>query len=178
MTFEQARAALPSLEESYRRNYPEKIDAQFQLIGDDASGRYDGESAAGVCDFAYGGRVRVADRVQQCGESACSLGSADGGARSRCAWRLARRVAASLRLFVFESLLVSVIAGILGAALAWYVVPLVPKMAANFLPFDRDTRRAAFRGVLGFTIGLSILTGLAMGIYPALQTSRADLVGA
>src|SRR5207237_2321826 len=31
--------------------------------------------------------------------------------------------------------------------------------------------------VLGFTIALSILTGVAMGIYPALQSSRADLVG-
>src|SRR5207244_5341810 len=32
-------------------------------------------------------------------------------------------------------------------------------------------------GVLGFTIVVSILSGVAMGIYPALQTSRADLVG-
>jgi len=30
--------------------------------------------------------------------------------------------------------------------------------------------------VLFFTIGLSVLTGIAMGIYPALQSSRADLV--
>src|SRR4029077_16835695 len=30
--------------------------------------------------------------------------------------------------------------------------------------------------VLAFTIGLSILTGLLMGIYPALQGSHADLV--
>jgi len=30
--------------------------------------------------------------------------------------------------------------------------------------------------VLGFSIALSVLTGVAMGIYPALQSSRADLV--
>ncbi len=82
-----------------------------------------------------------------------------------------------VRLFIFESLLVSVVAGIAGALLAWYVVPIVPKMAANFLPFDPDTRVELSLGVLGFTIVMSILTGVAMGIYPALQTSRADLVG-
>ena len=30
--------------------------------------------------------------------------------------------------------------------------------------------------MLGFTLALSLLTGLAMGIYPAWQSSRADLV--
>src|SRR6266446_9759516 len=50
-------------------------------------------------------------------------------------------------------------------------------MASNFLPFDSDTRVELSLGVLGFTIVMSILTGVAMGIYPALQTSRADLVG-
>ena len=30
--------------------------------------------------------------------------------------------------------------------------------------------------VLFFTVGLSLLTGFAMGVYPAWQSSRADLV--
>ena len=37
-----------------------------------------------------------------------------------------------VRLFVFESLLVSLLAGAVGAVLAWQLVPLVPKMAAIF----------------------------------------------
>ena len=81
-----------------------------------------------------------------------------------------------VRLFVFESLLVSLFAGVAGALLAWYVVPIVPKMAANFLPFDPDVRVELSLPVLGFTIAMSILTGLAMGIYPALQSAKADLV--
>jgi len=81
-----------------------------------------------------------------------------------------------VRLFVFESLLVSVFAGIAGALLAWYVVPIVPKMAANFLPFDPDVRVELSLPVLGFTIAMSILSGVAMGIYPALQSAKADLV--
>jgi putative ABC transport system permease protein len=83
-----------------------------------------------------------------------------------------------VRLFVFESLLVSLLAGIVGAALAWQLVPLVPKMAANFLPFDPNTRVNLSFPVLGFTVALSILTGLLMGIYPAFQSSHGDLVDA
>jgi ABC-type antimicrobial peptide transport system permease subunit len=81
-----------------------------------------------------------------------------------------------LRLFVFESLLVSVYAGIAGALFAWQIVPLVPKMAANFLPFDPATRVQLSLPVLGFTIALSILTGLAMGILSG-PAKFADRLG-
>jgi putative ABC transport system permease protein len=100
------------------------------------------------------------------------------GRRREIALRMALGAsrASVLRLFIFESLLVSVLAGVVGTALAWQLVPLVPKMAANFLPFDPATGVSLSLPVLGFTIALSILTGVAMGIYPALQSSRADLV--
>src|SRR5438128_9801962 len=100
------------------------------------------------------------------------------GRRREIALRMALGAsrASVLRLFIFESLLVSVLAGVVGAALAWELVPLVPKMAANFLPFDPATTINLSVPVLGFTIALSILTGVAMGIYPAWQSSRADLV--
>ncbi len=70
----------------------------------------------------------------------------------------------------------SVLAGIAGAALAWQLVPLVPKLAANFLPLDPGSQIGLSLPVLAFAIVLSILTGLAMGVYPAWQSSRADLV--
>ena len=82
-----------------------------------------------------------------------------------------------VRLFVWESLLVSIFAGALGAFVAWRLVPLVPKMASNFLPLEGNTASSLSLEVLAFTIALSLLTGLLMGIYPALQASRADLVG-
>src|SRR5256714_8496098 len=83
-----------------------------------------------------------------------------------------------VRLFVFESLLVSVIAGAVGAFVAWQLVPLVPRIASNFLPLEAKDATSLSIPVLVFTIGLSILTGLLMGIYPALQGSHADLVDA
>jgi predicted permease len=81
-----------------------------------------------------------------------------------------------ITLFLLESLIVSVLAGVAGAFLAWQIVPLVPRMAANFLPFDPDVRIQLSSGVLAFTVAISALTGLAMGIYPALQSARADLI--
>src|SRR5207237_207969 len=83
-----------------------------------------------------------------------------------------------LRLFVFESVLISLLAGVLSAALAWQLVPLVPKLAANFLPIEQGNASALSVPVLFFTIGLSLVTGFAMGLYPALHSSRADLVDA
>jgi putative ABC transport system permease protein len=81
-----------------------------------------------------------------------------------------------MRLFVFESVLISLLAGVLGVALAWQLVPLVPKLAANFLPIEQGSGSALSVPVLLFTIGLSLVTGFAMGLYPALQSSRADIV--
>ena len=85
--------------------------------------------------------------------------------------------ASIVRLFVFESVIVSLIAGAVGAFVAWRLVPLVPRMASNFLPLEANTATSLSIPVLIFTIALSILTGLLMGVYPALQGSHADLVG-
>src|SRR5213078_67628 len=74
--------------------------------------------------------------------------------------------------------LLSLFGGIFGALLAWQLVPLVPRLAANFLPIEAGTATALSVSVLAFAIALSLLTGLLMGLYPALQSSRADLVEA
>src|SRR5262249_25429144 len=81
-----------------------------------------------------------------------------------------------LRLFLFESLFVSALAGVAGAFLAWKLVPLIPSMASNFLPLERNYDPGLSLPVLGFMTALSVLTGLAMGMYPALHGSRADLI--
>ena len=176
ITLEQARAALPPLEQGYRARYPDKIDSSsvmtLKTLDEDTTGNLRPAFATLLIAVAF--VLLIA-----CSNVANLLLVRFSGRRREIALRMA--IGASrrsvVRLFIFESLLVSVIAGIAGVLLAWYVVPIVPKMASNFLPFDPDTRVQLSLGVLSFTVVMSILTGVAMGIYPALQTSRADLVG-
>src|SRR2546430_25823 len=175
MTIEQARAAMPSLEQSYRRQYPDKIDSSsvmtLKTLPEDVVGNLRPAFATLLAAVAF--VLLIA-----CSNVANLLLVRFTGRRREIALRMALGAsrASVLRLFIFESLLVSVFAGGVGAALAWQLVPVVPKMAADFLPFDPATTINLSVPVLGFTIALSILTGVAMGIYPALQSSRADLV--
>src|SRR5256885_10665222 len=175
MTVEQARAAMPSLEQSYRARYPDKIDSSsvmtLKTLPNDVTGNLRPAFATLLAAVAF--VLLIA-----CSNVANLLLVRFSGRRRAIALRMALGAtrASVLRLFIFESLLVSLLAGAAGAVLAWPLVPLVPQMAANFLPFDPAARVELSLPVLAFTIAMSIVTGLAMGIYPALQSSRTDLV--
>lgn len=175
VTVKQARAALPSLDHSYGTQYPDKIDSTLTTSLKTLPQDVTENIQAG---FATLFAAVIFVLLIACSNVANLLLVRFSGRRREIALRMAIGAsrASIVKLFVFESLLVSAFAGAAGAMLAWQLVPLVPRMAANFLPFEANTATSLSLPVLGFTIALSMLTGLLMGLYPALQGSHADLV--
>src|SRR4051812_14407656 len=177
VTREQARAALEILTSSYGQQYPEKIDAKawtvVKTLPEDVTENLRPGFATLLAAVTF--VLLIA-----CSNVANLLLVRFTGRRREISLRMALGASrvSLIRLFVFESVLVSVLAGTIGAALAWQIVPLVPKLAANFLPIEPGTATALSAPVLGFTIALSLVTGLLMGLYPALQSSRTDIVEA
>jgi putative ABC transport system permease protein len=81
-------------------------------------------------------------------------------------WRLVRQL-------VTEGLLLSLIGGVLGLGVAGAGMTLLAKLAP--LGFQPGSEAHLDGGLLAFTLGLSLLTGLLFSIVPALYSSRASL---
>ncbi len=86
-------------------------------------------------------------------------------------WRLVRQL-------LTESLLLSVVGGVLGSLMAFLCFSRIIYFVVAHLP--REIPPFAFNvapdfRVLGYALLLSVLTGMGFGIAPALQASRLDL---
>jgi putative ABC transport system permease protein len=87
-----------------------------------------------------------------------------------------------LRLFLTESLVLSLAAGALGALLATWGVSLLSTIIPSTIPIPNASADVALRSfavdarVLAFSILVSIFTGVLFGLAPALHALRTDLI--
>ena len=78
-----------------------------------------------------------------------------------------------IQQFLTEGMLLSVIGGGLGIALAWWSMGVLGKIAFPFLPRSQEIRIDS--RVLLFTLGVSILTSVVFGLIPSLQAGKTDV---
>ncbi|HEV3410751.1 MAG TPA: ABC transporter permease [Chthoniobacterales bacterium] len=81
-------------------------------------------------------------------------------------WQLARQ-------FIAEALLLTLLGGAVGMLLAFWGVELIERSYSGNLP--RVGEIGVSPTVLLFTLTISVLTGVALGLVPALHTSRREL---
>ncbi|HEX8279787.1 MAG TPA: ABC transporter permease, partial [Chthoniobacterales bacterium] len=173
VTVQQVQSALGSLQQSYRKERPEAADNSWTPLVVDIVRETNGDLRPAFITLlcAVGAVLLIA-----CSNVANLLLVRFTGRRREIALRMALGASRRgvVRLFVVESTLVSIIAGLIGLCLALWVVSVIPRLATDALPLDSNVRLSL--PILLFTIGLSVATGLVMGLYPAWQSSRADLV--
>jgi putative ABC transport system permease protein len=78
-----------------------------------------------------------------------------------------------VRQFIAESTVFSLVAGAGGVILAWWSLRGIQVLADSQIP--RADEIALDPGVLAFSLVISLVAGLLIGIYPALQASRTDV---
>jgi putative ABC transport system permease protein len=78
-----------------------------------------------------------------------------------------------VRQLLIESILLAAAGGVAGIGLAYAAIQFLHSWNPGSLPF-MDSVRLDTRALL-FTLTVSLLTGVLFGLFPALQSSRADL---
>ncbi|HEX4913291.1 MAG TPA: ADOP family duplicated permease, partial [Vicinamibacterales bacterium] len=170
---EQARRELEVLSTRYAAAYPANADAAWTLtaipLRDDIVGAARSSlltllaavglllvvACANVANLLL---VRFTGRRQEIG-----LRTALGASRGRI-----------VRQFLVESLVLSAVAAALGALFAYWTLPGLLVLAQNNLAFANDIRISL--PVLAATALLALGAGVVMGLYPAVQGSRSDIV--
>lgn len=81
------------------------------------------------------------------------------------------------RQLLTESVLISLLGGLLGLLCAFAITHLIIVLMPRFY-IPNEARITVNGSVLAFCLGVSVLTGILSGLAPAFQFSRPDLTGA
>jgi putative ABC transport system permease protein len=168
---EQARAKLETFSAQLSRRFPNEYPAaakwgpRLTLLQEDLVGK--ARPTLLVVLGAVGFVLLI------CSVSLANLVLARSSARQReTAVRLALHL---IRLLMSETILLSLLCGAAGLLMVLWLRPLLLGIAPGSLP--RLNEVDLNWSVLSFCLGISLLTGIAFGLAPAIQLSSSSLVG-
>jgi predicted permease len=179
VTAVQAQAALSTIAAQLAQAYPDTNQEQIATVSPlsqgDPTQRRTLLSVAGLLLAVVGLVLLIA-----CANVANLLLARAASRRKEISIRLALGASRGrlIRQLLTESVLLSLLGGAGGLLLAIWLVDAMRTYSppGNFFPVAFDF--SLDKSVLGFTLLLSVLTGLIFGIAPALQASKPDLVSA
>ena len=172
VTLQQARENVTLLANSYQAAQPANVDAPSRAVVnpllEDLVGNQ--RPTFAVLFGAVGCVLLIA-----CANVANLLLARFAGRRKETAVRFALGASRGrvIRPFLIESLLVAVGGAALGLLLAQWGLAAFLQVGRNVIP--RSLEIGIDPVVLAFTVGLALVTGLAMGLVPALQAARSNV---
>ncbi|MFI5209114.1 MAG: ABC transporter permease [Gemmatimonadales bacterium] len=172
VTVDQAQADLHALATRLKKDHPNSYSPDWDLLLATVADRTSGPLRTSL--FLLLGAVGFVLLIA-CANVA-NLQLARAAARSReIAVRLALGASSRdlLRLLLTESVVLSLVGGAVGLLLALWGVPALVAINANGLPTGSEVGLDA--RVLGYTLLLSVGTGVLFGLAPALQLARTNL---
>lgn len=173
VSIEQARSGMNNVAVSIQQEFPTGgatwsvgvVTLKDQFVGDFKGTLYILLGAVGFVLLVACANVanlllaRAAERVRE-----IAIRTALGASRARL-----------IRQMLTESVLLGLLGGGLGLLLAFWCVALLRRVNPGNIP--RLDEISIDARVLGFTLAVSLVTGLIFGLLPALQISRKELYG-
>jgi predicted permease len=175
VSLEQAREAMNLIAGGYRAANPSNVDAPSQIeivpLLDDAVGA---QRQSYLLLFGAVGCVLLI----ACANIANLLLARFAGRRREIAARFALGAgrAEVVRQLVTESMLVAVLGGLVGLVLAQWALAALATFGADLIPRVLEIRIDPL--ALGFSLLVTLATGLAIGLLPALQASSVNVLEA
>jgi len=173
VTLEQATAELAALSQAYGREFATRLDANSTSVP-----RGYVESLVGTLRPAFYtllGAVAFVLLIACANVASLFLGRLAGRSKEIAVRQsLGATRGAIVRQFLAESLLFSAVAGGVGVLLALWALAAIESGVASLLP--PNTSLSLDWTALVFTAGVTLLSGILVGLAPALQASKASLV--